>query len=302
MSKEDDGFLEQSLQQEVIAPITTCSCLCCTNFDVPHQPADLEKSKTLVMYGQQKSYSRSIQASWYRKHAWISVCTSSYKIFCQVCCRARNQRLITFSKHCNLTFVEDGFSCWKKALQRFMEHEKSDMHREAVMKLAAKSNAVDVSMQLISQHTAEKRNNRAMFLKVLECARYLARQGLPLRGHHEDSTSFEGNLYQLLLLQAKDCPSLGLWLKRREYISPEIINEIIAICGKLSCEVYCKRSLPPTITHSLLTKLPTSHTTSSCVSQFVGLTPAMPFRRHRLAWFSLQTRRPRQYSTSSKMY
>ena len=63
MSKEDDGFLEQSLQQEVIAPITTCSCLCCTNFDVPHQPADLEKLKTLVMYGQQKSYSRSIQAS-----------------------------------------------------------------------------------------------------------------------------------------------------------------------------------------------------------------------------------------------
>ena len=113
-----------------------------------------------------------------------------------------------------------------------MEHEKSDMHREAVMKLAAKSNAVDVSMQLISQHTAEKRNNRAMFLKVLECARYLARQGLPLRGHHEDSTSFEGNLYQLLLLQAKDCPSLGLWLKTQEYISPEIINEIIAICGK----------------------------------------------------------------------
>ena len=48
------------------------------------------------------------------------------------------------------------------------------MHREAVMKLAAKSNAVDVSMQLMSQHTAEKRNNRVTFLKLLECVRYLA--------------------------------------------------------------------------------------------------------------------------------
>ena len=30
----------------------------------------------------------------------------------------------------------------------------------------------------------------------------------------------------------KDCPSLGIWLKRLKYISPEVINEIIAICGK----------------------------------------------------------------------
>ena len=60
----------------------------------------------------------------------------------------------------------------------------------------------------------------------------MARQGLPFRGHHENSTAFEGNLYQLFLLQAKDSPSLSLWLKRREYISPEIINELITICGQ----------------------------------------------------------------------
>ena len=70
-----------------------------------------------------------------------------------------------------------------------------------------------------------------MFLKVLECVRYLAKQGLSFRGHHEDSVAFEGNLYQLLLLQAKDCAPLGLWLKNLDYISPTIINEIITICG-----------------------------------------------------------------------
>ena len=100
------------------------------------------------------------------------------------------------------------------------------------MKLAAKSSTVDVGVQLSSQHEAEMRNHRAMFLKLLNCVRYLARQGLPLRGHHEDSTSFEGNLYQLLLLQAKDCVPLGLWLKKRDYISPEVINEVITICGQ----------------------------------------------------------------------
>ena len=76
------------------------------------------------------------------------------------------------------------------------------------------------------------RNHRNMFMKVLECVRFLAKQGLPLRGNHEDSVAFEGNLYQLLLLQAKDCAPLGSWIRNRDYISPEIINEIITLCGK----------------------------------------------------------------------
>ena len=71
------------------------------------------------------------------------------------------------------------------------------------MRLAAKFSKVDVGMHLISQYEAEMRNHRAMFLKLLECVRYLAKQGLLLRGHHEDSTSFDGNLYQLLCCKPK---------------------------------------------------------------------------------------------------
>ena len=226
LSDLDDDALAENLPK-VDSPL--CTCLCCTNFDLAHQPIELGRSKT--PHGQQKSYSRSIQTSWYAKYPWITVCTSSYKIFCRVCCSAKSKDLITFSKHCNLTFVEEGFSNLKKALQRFTAHEKSEMHREAILKLSAMSSAVDVGVQLSTQHEAEMRNNRAMFLKLLECVRYLARQGLPFRGHHEDSVAFEGNLYQLLVLQAKDCLPLGSWLKKRDYISPKIINEIIAICG-----------------------------------------------------------------------
>ena len=112
-----------------------------------------------------------------------------------------------------------GDSNWKKALQRFASHEKSEMHREAIMKLAARSSKMDVSVQLSKSHDIETRNNRAMFLKLLECIRYLARQGLPFRGHHEDSVAFEGNLYQLLLLQAKDNTQLASWLKKRDHSS-----------------------------------------------------------------------------------
>ena len=62
--------------------------------------------------------------------------------------------------------------------------------------------------------------------------KYLTRQGLALRGHREDSESFEGNLYQLLLLQAADPPHFGQWLQKREYISPTITNEIIVLMGQ----------------------------------------------------------------------
>ena len=188
----------------------------------------LFKSKYPV--GQDQGNSRrSIQTSWYDKHPWISVCTSSYKVFCHVYCSAMTQGLITFSKRVKLAFV-DGAN-WKKALERFGQHEKSEMHREAIAKICAKSNALDIATQINRQRSQEMKNHRMMFLKVLENVPYLARQGLAFRGNHESSETFDGNLYQLLVKDAKDCPPLGPWLKKREYISPVIINEIITICG-----------------------------------------------------------------------
>ena len=100
------------------------------------------------------------------------------------------------------------------------------------MKLSDKAHKVDVRKQLSKARDEEMQTRHAMFLKLLECIRFLARQGLPFRGHLENDATFEGNLYQLPLLLAKDCPSLSLWLKERDYISPEIVNEIITICGQ----------------------------------------------------------------------
>ena len=84
---------------------------------------------------------------------------------------------------------------------------------------------------LSKEKEAEMRHHREMLLKLLNSIRYLSRQGLALRGHREDSESFEGNLYQLLLLQSNDSPQLASWLKKREYISPQILNEMTALCG-----------------------------------------------------------------------
>lgn len=43
---------------------------------------------------------------------------------------------------------------------------------------------------------------------------------------------FNSNLYQLLLLQAKDCPEMVSWLHQKGCIFPEIVNEIISAMGQ----------------------------------------------------------------------
>ncbi len=46
---------------------------------------------------------------------------------------SRKKGLLTFSKRQLNCFVEDGFCNWKKALEKFLEHERSDMHKEAIL-------------------------------------------------------------------------------------------------------------------------------------------------------------------------
>ena len=70
-------------------------------------------------------------------------------------------------------------------------------------------------------------------MRLLESIQFLARQGLPLRGHKEDVADLRGNLYQLLLLRGKECHGLASWLKDNEYTSPMIVNELINQMGQL---------------------------------------------------------------------
>lgn len=128
--------------------------------------------------------------------------------------------------------IKFNFINWKKALEKFLEHEKSEMHKEALSKLMSIRNRVNIVSQLATEREMEMQHNCSMFLKMIETVLFLACQGLPLRGHHENSSAFEGSLLQLFLLHSSDCPTLGAWMKKRDYLSPEIINEVISICGQ----------------------------------------------------------------------
>ena len=248
-SSESDVAMSETLEECASASTSTqtetdsiqpsthgCTCQCCSHPDVPYHPSDLSESKIRHEHhskdrnmGQKKSYQRKIQSSWFVKYPWISVCASTYRIFCSMCRGARKFGLLSMPH--KSAFIDDGFGNWKNALEKFPEHENSEVHRESIAKLAAKNSGQSIASALNRQHDEETKFHREMLLKLLSCIRFLARQGLPLRGHREDTESFEGNLYQLLLLQAQDSPRMKLWLRKKEYLSPEIVNELITMLG-----------------------------------------------------------------------
>ena len=110
----------------------------------------------------------------------------------------------------------------------FRKHQDSKTHREAIEAvITLPKTTADVGELLSKAHREEKVAARDMLTIILSSVRYLARQGLALRG--DDDT--ESNLIQLLHLRAQDKPQLLKWLERssRKYTSHENQNEMLEI-------------------------------------------------------------------------
>ena len=106
------------------------------------------------------------------------------------------------------------------------------MHKEAILKLSMKHSSTDIGAQLHTQCEDCRRFHREMLMKLLSSIRYLSRQGLALRGHNESSDTLDGNLLQLLLLLSENNRPMKEWLSKREYISLDIVNELITTMGQ----------------------------------------------------------------------
>ena len=74
-----------------------CTCVGCSDFNKPNHPTEVLETKRAISYsrGKTKQYCRTIQRSWYNKYPLITVCTGRYKIFCRVCCMAKQQKLLS---------------------------------------------------------------------------------------------------------------------------------------------------------------------------------------------------------------
>ena len=203
-------------------------------------------SQTIVQHENKakRKCGRTFQESWKQKFNWLFYENEKQRAFCGICKAARDDDvpLPTSSKQFASAkcFVEDGFGNWKKALETFQSHEKSDFHRAAVLLTSSKEKQ-SVSQLISSGHAKQMKENRVALVKIFTSLRYLGRQGLPVRGKVEE----ESNLMTLLKERADDVVELHEWLRRKEkfkWLSPEITSEILktfshAILQQLKDEV-----------------------------------------------------------------
>ena len=88
------------------------------------------------------------------------------------------------------------------------------------------ANTRDVGEHLSAEHEEVKATNRKNLLRVLSNLRFLARQGLSMRGHEDENDS---NFIQLCRLRGEDDPRL--MAKTDKYTSAEMQNNMLQIMG-----------------------------------------------------------------------
>lgn len=83
----------------------------------------------------------SFQQKWFTTFPWLHNSATLQGVICFHCAKVfLNQS--TFASKCNPAFVSVGFRNWKKAIQKFSEHAKSQLHIHAMNICAQKGNTV----------------------------------------------------------------------------------------------------------------------------------------------------------------
>ena len=62
--------------------------------------------------------------NWYKKFKWIHLCSDKKGVFCLYCIKNYKKK----NRDNISSFIMTGYSNWKKALERFTSHGKSNMH------------------------------------------------------------------------------------------------------------------------------------------------------------------------------
>ena len=179
-----------------------------------------------------KPYGRQYQPKWAEKYNWLSFDTLKNCVYCSECKKAVQMSMplpkSSREKDSYLTFVENGFSNWKKALDRFQSHENSEFHRAAISMVRSAAATYTVSNQLDKMKQKDSIDSRHALKMIFTTLRYLAAQGIPIRGKTEEDSNFR----RLIKLRASDSSILNKWINREEkykWLSPEISNEILEI-------------------------------------------------------------------------
>ena len=100
-------------------------------------------------------------------------------------------------------------------MKYFVDHQQSKAHRTVITYESVVPQCGEILEMMINDLSNKRLAERKYFIKVVECIRFLARQGLAFRGN-------EGNedLSQLFKLLNKNDPALLTRLDKENHLEP----------------------------------------------------------------------------------
>ncbi|XP_065903857.1 zinc finger MYM-type protein 1-like [Dysidea avara] len=195
----------------------------------PHQPARLSFPKR--SFGKKAVALRAFQASWFSMWKWIHYDETNDRAYCFYCVKGFKEGKLK-APNADPAFVSKGFCNWKDGTLSFRKHELSACHKEAIEVMVTLPATVKDIGELSSQsHANQKAKNRQLFLQILSSLKFLARQGLPLRGDKDEK---DGNFMQVLKLKSENNPAIADWLERThpKHTSHQIQDEVLGIMAE----------------------------------------------------------------------
>ena len=193
-TSEPSGEQPKSTVKQTYEPVQSLQCETSTPYHVdPSEIPPQQLTKKTLLF----------QKSWYEKYPWLHYCTAKKAILCFYCSKVCLSSSLPWAGNAEPAFISTGFSNWKKAVQRFRDHEASHTHFMSLHHWNAQKAPITVQFS-----AAAKQQQKAAWkcLEVIVSSiRYLAHEGLALRGHDDDS----GHLHELLKLRTADIPELN---------------------------------------------------------------------------------------------
>ncbi|XP_023583022.1 zinc finger MYM-type protein 1 isoform X2 [Trichechus manatus latirostris] len=175
-----------------------------------------------------KGKSQSIKKSWcsnpYLEHSAKKDVTFCYS--CQLFC----QKILSCGGE---SFTTQGISNWKKTLEKFRKHEKSEMHLKSLKFWREYQFCDEAINDNLSIHSKKIEENKNYLKFIIENILFLGKQCLPFRGNDQSVSSInKGNFLELLEIRAKD-KGEGIFRQMNSqvdfYNSSKIQTEIIEI-------------------------------------------------------------------------
>ena len=119
-------------------PVVKLPAVATTSYSVGEEPCQPKEFHFPARRSASEIFSRSFKVGWFGQWTWLHYVRETDTALCFVCCSAIEKKLVRAGGIINAgNFIKGGFGNWRKAGEKFREHEKSHFHTEAMSKLAA---------------------------------------------------------------------------------------------------------------------------------------------------------------------